>query len=262
MSRPLVGIFDSGLGGLSVAREIRRELPAEHLLYVADNAYLPYGDRPMEQIRARSLAIGRFLQDEGAKVLVVACNTASGAALEHLREVLSIPVIGLEPAVKPAVALTRTGRVGVMATSRTVGSERFARLVSTYANGVRVLPQACPGLADLVEDGQLHGPELEAALADFVEPLRREGADVVVLGCTHYPFVRDAIQAALGPGVTLIDSAPAIARRARSILTAAAALEPPGPGALRLLTTGDVAEVAPVAERLWGGPLPVEHVEV
>jgi glutamate racemase len=257
-----VGVFDSGVGGLSVAREIRRALPAEHLLYVADTAYVPYGDRGEEEVRARTLAIGAWIQSQGAKVLVVACNTASGAALEALRERLFIPVIGLEPALKPAVRESRVRRVGVMATRGTLGSARFQRLVNNYAEGVQVVRDPCPGLADLVEDGMLAGPELEARLEDYVAPLREAGVDTVVLGCTHYVFVRDAIQRALGPGVRLLDSGEAIARRTRQILAERAALERAGTGSLRLLTTGDPAGVTPIAHRLWGEPVEVERLEV
>jgi len=257
-----IGIFDSGIGGLSVAREIRRELPSEHLLYLADSAYVPYGDRTVDEVRARTLAAGRYLEERGAKVLVVACNTASGAALELLREQLSIPVVGLEPAVKPAVAGSRNGRVGVMATVGTLRSDRYARLVEAYANGSQVIAQPCPGLADLIEDGHLDDDALRASLAEFAAPLRAAGVDTVVLGCTHYPFVRAQIEAALGPGVRLLDSGPAIARQTARVLRAAGALEPGGSGSLRLLTTGDAAEVAAVAARIWGEPLPVEHLDV
>ena len=257
-----VGVFDSGVGGLSVAREIRRALPSEPLLYVADTAYLPYGDRTDEEVRARTLAIGEWLQREGAKVLVVACNTASGAALEALRERLAIPVIGLEPALKPAVRETKAGRVGVMATRGTLRSARFQRLVDNYADGVEVVRDPCPGLADLVEDGLLGGPELAERMEGYVAPLREAGVDTVVLGCTHYVFVRDAIQQALGPGVRLLDSGEAIARRTRQILSESGALHPDDEGSFRFLTTGDPAEAAVVVQRLWGEPVEVEHLEV
>lgn len=260
--RAPVGIFDSGVGGLSVAREVRQALPSEPLLYFADTAWCPYGDRTTEEVRARSLAIGRWIQEQGAKVLVVACNTASGAALEQLRETLTLPVIGLEPAVKPAVAASANGRVGVMATSGTVRSERLRRLIDTYANGSQVLAQPCPGLADLVEDGLLDGPVLASRLDELTAPLREAGVDTVVLGCTHYVFVREPIQRAFGPGVTLLDSGPAIARRTRQILADAGRLEGEGTGTFRFLTTADPREVAPVVERLWGEALPVERVEV
>jgi glutamate racemase len=257
-----VGVFDSGVGGLSVAREIRRALPAEHLLYVADTAYVPYGDRGEAEVRARTLAIGGWIQSQGAKVLVVACNTASGAALEALRERLAIPIIGLEPALKPAIRETKIGRVGVMATQGTIRSARFQRLVDNYAAGVQVVRDPCPGLADLVEEGMLGGPELEARMEDYVAPLREAGVDTVVLGCTHYVFVRDAIQRAMGPDVRLLDSSEAIARRTRQILAESAALERAGTGSFRLLTTGDPAEVAPVVHRLWGEPVEVERLDV
>jgi glutamate racemase len=214
MSAPApVGIFDSGIGGLSVAREIRRELPAEHLLYLADSAYVPYGDRTVDEVRARTLAAGRYLQERGAKVLVVACNTASGAALELLREHLAIPVVGLEPAVKPAVAASVNGRVGVMATVGTLRSDRYARLVEAYSNGSSVIAQPCPGLADLIEDGHLDDDELRARLAEFAAPLREAGVDTVVLGCTHYPLLKTAIRKVFGNSVALIDSGEAIAKQ-------------------------------------------------
>jgi glutamate racemase len=261
VSRAPVGIFDSGVGGLSVAREIRRMLPAEDLVYVADTAYCPYGDRDDAEIRERSLVLGGHLQESGAKLLVVACNTASGAALELLRERLSIPVIGMEPALKPAVRESARGRVGVMATSGTLRSERFARLVDAYGNGAMVHPQACTGLADLVEDGVLEGPRLAGMLEAFAAPLREAGVDTVVLGCTHYPFVRGAIARALGPEVRLLDSGEAIARRTRQILAAENRLAAGAAGAFRFLTTGEVEEVAPVVSRLWPEPVAVEHLD-
>lgn len=257
-----IGIFDSGVGGLSVAREIRRALPAEHLVYVADTAYVPYGDRPEDEVRCRSLAIGEWIQAQGAKVFVVACNTASGAALEALRARLRIPVIGLEPALKPAVRMTENGRVGVMATTRTIGSARFQRLVDAYAGGVQVVRQPCPGLADLVEDGVLAGEALDRRLDALATPLREAGVDTVVLGCTHYVYVRDSIQRALGPGVRLLDSGEAIARRTRQILDQEGRLEPGGPGSFRFFTTGDPADAAPVVHRLWDEPVEPEHLDV
>jgi glutamate racemase len=231
-------------------------------LYVADTAYVPYGDRGDDEVRTRTLAIGEWIQSQGAKVLVVACNTASGAALEALRERLVIPVIGLEPALKPAVRQTRNGRVGVMATSGTLRSARFQRLVDNYADGVQVVRDPCPGLADLVEDGLLAGPELASRMEEYVAPLREGDVDTVVLGCTHYVFVRDAIRDALGPDVRLLDSGEAIARRTRQILEEADSLAEGGAGTIRILTTGDPADVATIVGRLWGAPQDVERLEV
>ena len=260
-ARP-IGIFDSGVGGLSVAREIRRALPAEDLLYVADTAYCPYGDRPIEEVRSRALAVGRYVQEAGAKLLVAACNTASGAALEDLRAALTIPVVGLEPAVKTAVARTRARRVGVMATSGTLRSERFARLLRAYADGVQVLSQPCPGLADLIEEGHLEGEILGARLEELTRPLRDAGVDMVVLGCTHYLFVAPALERVLGPGVALVDSAPAIARRTAQLLGQAQQGRRDGTGGLRVLTTGEPEKVEPVVRRLWGEPVAVSGARI
>jgi glutamate racemase len=256
-ARP-IGIFDSGIGGLSVAREIRRLMPHEPLLYLADTAYCPYGDREADEVRERSRAAGAFLQSEGAKVIVVACNTASGAALEILREALQVPVVGLEPAVKTAVGLTRNRRVGVMATTSTLRSERYLRLVRVYAEGFDVIPQPCPGLVDLIEGGQLEGDALDARIAVLGRPLQDAAVDTVVLGCTHYPFVRGAIERFFGPAVQLVDSGPAVARRTEHLVRESATGAGPGdPGVLRLVTTGDARVVGPVAERLWGDALDV-----
>lgn len=257
-----IGIFDSGVGGLSVAREIRRALPAEDLLYVADTAYCPYGDRPLEEVRGRALAVGRYLEGAGVKVLVAACNTASGAALEELREVLAIPVVGLEPAVKTGVAVTRNGRVGVMATAGTLRSERFDRLVRSHAQGAQVIAQPCPGLADLIEEGRLEGEALAARLDELTRPLRQAGVDTIVLGCTHYAFVSGPLARLLGPGIELVDSAPAIARRTGDLLRGSGLVAEPGTGSFHVLTTGDPEAVAPVVARLWGEPVPVDPVRL
>lgn len=262
MSGAPVAVFDSGLGGLTVARELRAFLPAEALVYLGDGAYCPYGGRPLEWIRDRSVAIGRFLEGEGAKALVVACNTASGAALEALRETLRIPVVGMEPALKPAAAESRTGKVGVMATEGTLRSERFARLVREHGAGVEVVAQACPGLVELVEEGRFEGPEVRRALEGLLEPLRAAGVDTVVLGCTHYPFLSEAISEVLGPGVRLVESAPAIARQTRRVLEERGELAEGAEGGVRVLTTGDPAAVRPIVERLWRSPVEVEGVEV
>ena len=261
MKRP-VGIFDSGVGGLSVAAEIRRALPSEDILYVADTSHCPYGEKPLDEVRERALAIGRHLQAAGAKLLVVACNTASGAALERLREVLTVPVVGLEPPVKTGVALTQNRKVGVMATSGTLRSERFARLVRAHARGVEVVAQPCPGLADLIEEGHLDDGTLLACLEELTRPLKRAGVDTVVLGCTHYAFVAGPLARVLGPKVELVDSAPAIARRTDQLLKDGGLRATSGTGTFRLLTTGDPDKVAPVVRRLWGEPVEVAAVVI
>lgn len=263
MTRP-IGIFDSGVGGLSVAREIRALLPSEPLLYLADTANCPYGGRSLDEIRDLSLAAGRELVARGAKLVVVACNTASGAALETLRETLPVPVVGMEPAVKPAAAATRAGKVGVMATAATLRTERFERLTRNHAGEVHVVAQACPGLVEMVEAGELAGDRVRATLHGLISPLREAGVDSVVLGCTHYPFLRDAIQEALGPHVHVIDSGEAVARQVERVMIESDARAPASEegGELDLLTTGDPESVRGVAERLWGRPVrSYGHVE-
>jgi glutamate racemase len=261
-ARRPIGIFDSGVGGLSVAREIRRMLPADDLLYVADTAYCPYGDRPLPEVRSRALAVGSFLERSGARLLVVACNTASGAALEELRQAVSVPVVGLEPAVKTGAALTRNRRVGVMATAGTLASARYARLVRDHGSGIEIVPQPCPGLADLVEEGHFDSERLLARLEQLTLPLKRAAVDTVVLGCTHYAFVREPLARVLGPEVRIVDSAPAIARRTQSLSPRDAFGTDDGPGRLTVLTTGDPDRVAPVVARLWGGVVPIGAAEI
>lgn len=217
-NRP-VGIFDSGVGGLSVWREIARQLPHEDTLYFADQVHIPYGPRTLAQIRSFSEAITRFLIDAGSKLIVVACNTASAAALKHLRATFSeVPIVGMEPAVKPAARQTRTGVVGVMATPATFQGELFASVVERFANGVRLINQVCPGLVEQIEAGQLRTPETVDMLDRFLAPIRSGGADTIVLACTHYPFVIEAIRA-LAPGIDVIDPAPAIARQVNRVLS-------------------------------------------
>jgi glutamate racemase len=257
-----LALFDSGVGGLSVAREIRRALPSEDLLYVADTAYCPYGDRPDDEVRERALAVGRYLAGAGAKLIVVACNTATGAALEDLRAAVQVPVVGLEPAVKIAARVTKARRIAVMATTSTVRSERLARLIRSHADGIEVLPLACPGLVDLVEAGRHDDGALDQTLQDLTRPLRDAGVDAVVLGCTHYAFVAPALARVLGPHVQLVDSGPAIARRVEQLLRQAGLLAGEGTGSMRALTTGSPEKVGPVVERLWKGPVSVDRLDV
>src|SRR5690606_34331294 len=193
MSEAAIGVFDSGVGGLSVLREIRAQLPAEDLLYVADSGAAPYGERTEEFIRGRVRAIVEFFLRRQVKAIVVACNTATAVAVELIRSQYDIPVVAVEPAVKPAAALTKSGVIGVLATSRTLSSERFARLAGNYGEGVTVLLQACPGFVEQVEKGELDSVETRGLVQRYVGPLIDQGVDTLVLGCTHYPFLRAAI---------------------------------------------------------------------
>jgi glutamate racemase len=209
-----IGVFDSGVGGLSVWQEIARQLSSVPLIYLADQAHVPYGTRPISQIRDLSTAITRFLLAQGARLIVVACNTASAAALYHLRETFpDVPFVGMEPAIKPAVETSRTGIIGVIATPATFQGELFASLLDRYATGAQVLTQVCPGLVEAVETGELDSPATETRLRDCLAPLMVAGIDTLVLGCTHYPFLALAIARVVGPEVRIIDPAPAVARQ-------------------------------------------------
>lgn len=247
-----IGVFDSGLGGLSVLREMRTLLPAEDVLYYADNAYCPYGVRSREEIQDRSERISRLLIDEGAKAIVVACNTASAMAIEHLRAAFpDVPFVGLEPAVKPAVKLTRSGKVGVLATPRTVAGERLRWLIETHANGIEVRTVAATGLVELVEEGTLSGRKVVEALRPLLDPMLEAGVDVVVLGCTHYPFLRAEIEAYVGERIPVIDSGVAIAKRTREVLRQQGLLGArAGVGSLRMMTSADGDTVDRVARLL------------
>ena len=189
-----IGIFDSGLGGLSVLRKIHQLLPHENLIYIGDSAYAPYGDNSADYVRNRSLAVSEFLLEQGVKAIVIACNTATAEAIDDLRKNLDVPVIGMEPAIKPATQLSKNGVIGVLATQRTIQSERLLGLTEQYAQGKRVLAQACPGLVEQVEACELESEKTKALLKQYIIPLLREGVDALILGCTHYPFLIKAIR--------------------------------------------------------------------
>ncbi len=241
MNRPRIGIFDSGIGGLSVWREIARQLPHADTIYFADQLHIPYGPRSLQEIRTFSVAITRFLLDRNCKLIVVACNAASAAALKHLRATFpEVPFVGMEPAVKPAAETTRTGVVGVLATPATFQGELFASVVERFASGVQLVKEVCPGLVQQVEAGHLNTPDTLAMLDRFLQPIREANADTIVLGCTHYPFVIEAIRR-LAPGVNVIDPAPAVARQVDRVLVERGLLcEEPRSGEHLFVTSGDL----------------------
>lgn len=251
----MIGMFDSGLGGLSLARAVRAQMPTHDLLYLADSAHCPYGPLSPTQVRARAFACAHWLSKRGARLIVVACNTATSAALAELRTFLPLPVVGMEPGVKPAVAATRSGRIAVLATSGTLGGERFAQLLARFGAGVEVETVACPGMVQLVEEGRLSGEAAQKIVTGYVAPLVAEGVDTLVLGCTHFPPLLPLIAAA-APGATIVDTGPAVA--AETARRASAVGLEPGSGALRCATTGAPAVVAPAAARVWGSPLELE----
>jgi glutamate racemase len=247
-----VGVFDSGVGGLSVLREIRRELPGEDLFYVADSGYAPYGDRSREFIEQRATAIVRFLEGERAKAVVVACNTVTGMAVESLRSRFSMPIVAMEPAVKPAASYTRSGVIAVLATSGTLASSKFSTLVSRFGAGVQVLEQPCPRLVEQVERGEVASDVTRSLVTGYVRPLIEKGADTIVLGCTHYSFLSEVIQEIAGPTVSIIDPAVAVAREVRRRLEANHALAAQERrGMTRFWTSGVLASVRPVILQLW-----------
>jgi glutamate racemase len=220
-SIPPIGAFDSGVGGLSVLRAIRELLPTQPVLYLADQAHVPYGVRSLEEVRLFSHAITRFLLAQGARLIVVACNTASVAALQSLRqEFPGVPFVGMEPAVKPAAEQTHSKVVGVLATYATFQGQVYNSVVERFAQGVTILQDHCPGLVAEIEKGNFNGPQTEKILRNALEPMMEKGVDTVVMGCTHYPFVIPLIQKITGPAVQVIDPAPAIARQIKRLLEA------------------------------------------
>lgn len=240
-SQAPIGVFDSGVGGLSVLKAVRQLLPDEPVIYLADQAHVPYGPRLLNEVRAFSEAITRYLLSRGAKLIVVACNAASAAALYHLRQTFpQTSFVGMEPAVKPAAELTRSGVVGILATPATFQGALYASVVERFAKGVTILQDTCPGLVRQIEDGNLNTPETRRILEKALAPMLAQGIDTVVLGCTHYPFVIPLIQDITGPQVRVIDPAPAIARQANRLLQANH-LEHPSVGnaSLAIYTSGD-----------------------
>lgn len=255
-----IAVFDSGLGGLTVLRALRERLPQEDFFYFADTQHLPYGDKSESFLRERGLRIAQALERQGAKALVIACNTATAAAAEAIRAQVKLPVVALEPGVKPAIAATQAGRIGVMATTRTLASERFQRLVTQHAAGCEVHAQACPGLADTIERAGPDSPEAEALLDRYVLPLAAAGIDVVVLGCTHYPWVAEGIARRMPPATRLLDTGEPVARQLERLLAANQCLGG-GQGALTLATSGAPQAVSATINRLLKQHVHVEHWE-
>ncbi|MGH8452993.1 MAG: glutamate racemase [Nevskiales bacterium] len=257
-----IGIFDSGVGGLSVWREIARQLPNESTIYFADQAHVPYGPRGTEQIRHFSEQITRFLIGHDCKAVVVACNTASAAALKHLRETFpELPTIGMEPAVKPATESTRTRVVGIMATPATFQGKLFQATAGRHAQGITLISQVCTGLAEQIEAGKLNDTDTEQMLRGFIQPMLDADADTIVLACSHYPFALDSIRRIAGPQVNVIDPAPAIARHLGRVLGERAIQAPIGSAAGHLFfTSGDVPAFRPALLRLVGQDGPIRSV--
>jgi len=244
----VIGVFDSGVGGLSVLSQIRERLPKADLLYVADQARAPYGTKSLAEVAEASDAVASWLIDEGARTVVVACNTASAAALHDLRKRHpGVSFVGMEPAVKPAALSTNSGVIGVLATAATFQGELFASVVRRHASGARVVSAACPEWVQMVEDLELAGPKALSAVADRLRPMIAEGVDTLVLGCTHFPFLVPLIRETAGAGVAVVDPSPAVARQVHRVDR-----EGEGSGTVVFLTSGDRARFATQISGLVG----------
>jgi glutamate racemase len=260
LERP-IAVFDSGVGGISVLKHIHALLPNEPLLYVADSKYAPYGNKTPLEIQSRCIEIADFLIAKEAKALVVACNTATAAAIDVLRDKYDLPIIGMEPAVKPAAEASRNGIIGVLATTGTLKSAQFAGLLESYGRNVKVVTQACVGLVECIERGELDAANTQMLIAQYCLPLLAEGADTIVLGCTHYPFVRHVIEQIVGPRVALIDTGAAVAKQLKRQLQEKGLLSSiPQKTQVHFWTNSETENAAQVIEVLWGRAAYVDHL--
>ncbi|WP_431018575.1 glutamate racemase [Burkholderia cepacia] len=259
-----IGIFDSGLGGLSVLRAARAQLPDESFIYVADSHHAPYGPRDEAFITERTLAIGEWLAREGAKALVIACNTATARAITAIREHLPMPLVGVEPGIKPAVAVSASGVAGVLATQSTLNSPRFQALLDRYGAGRRFICQPGHGLVEAIERGDTNSAALRALLDSYLQPMLDDGADTLVLGCTHYPFFTETIRDLVGDRLTIVDTSDAIARQLARILDERNLCAPAGTRAAppRFCSTSDGRQLQVLASTLLGLAAPVESVTI
>ncbi|MBV9022191.1 MAG: glutamate racemase [Ktedonobacteraceae bacterium] len=257
-----IGVFDSGVGGLTILSSLCQELPHEHYIYLGDTAHCPYGTRSDSEISQLAVQANRFLIEQGVKLIVVACNTASQAALATLRSTFTVPFVGVVPAVKPAARTTRRGRIGVVATNNAVKAAYLRQLIDDFADNLQVYTIGCPELVALVEHGQLDGPPVEEMLQHVLQPLRAEHIDVLVLGCTHFPALRPAIERVMGKHVQVIDSGAAVARRAHTVLEAEQIIRPANQhdgGNLQLWCSGDEFTFSNVASKILGYPVIAYH---
>jgi glutamate racemase len=258
-----IGMLDSGVGGLTILRAIREQLPGQPVVYLADQAHVPYGVRKVEEVRGFTKEITRYLINQGAKLIVVACNTASVAALSYLRkEFRETPFVGMEPAVKPAAEQTKTGVVGVLATYATFQTDVYNSVVERFAKNVTLLQNHCPGLVGQIEKGDLQGLETRRILENALKPMMAQGIDTIVLGCTHYPFVIPLIKEIVGSNVRVIDPAPAIARQTQRLLSEHGWLADDRiSSAIRLITTGNASVIENNLPLYLGYHLPVESAQ-
>lgn len=258
-----IGVFDSGVGGLSVLHAIRAKLPEENLIYVADSGNAPYGDRDAGFISARASKITELLLDFGAKAIVVACNTVSVVAIEKLRSWCPVPVVAMEPAIKPAAQNTKTGVIGVLATRQTIASPSVARLCAAHGKNVEILLQPCPGLVEQVEKAELLSDASRALLLGYISPLLAAGADTLVLGCTHYPFLSQLIRDITGPDIAILDPAVAIAQQVARRLgdNRASTHRCARPAAPRFFSSAAPHDASAIISALWGREVIVQSID-
>jgi glutamate racemase len=255
-----VGLFDSGVGGLSVLRAIEASLPSESLLYVADSANAPWGDKPPAFVRDRALAISSFLIAHGAKAIVIGSNTGTAGSAEALRGTLDVPVIGIEPGIKPAVAATRSGVIGAIVPAAVGESDRLRSLVERFGGGVRIVIQPVPGVVEHVETGELDGPELRTMLQGYLAPMLEAGADTIVLGSTHYVWIKPVLRELAGPEVTLVETGDAVSRQLGHVLEERDLLAGDRRGEERFWTSGDLEVSTRVISKLLGRDVSVEKL--
>jgi len=259
-----VGVFDSGIGGISVLQAIRRSLPQLNLLYVADTDHAPYGSLRSSDIRQRARRITEFLFQQGAEAVVLACNSATAAAIQSLRWIYSRPLVGMEPAIKPALHQTRTGRIGILATEVTLGSDRFQELLRRWGDRAQLWPQPCPDLVREVERGDWDGPRMRTLLHSYIDPLLAAGVDTLVLGCTHYHFLKPLLYQVARPGTTILEPSYPVARQLARVLSLENAFLSSGtaPGAVHFWTSGDTCFFCKQLERIWGADTPSAKLPV
>jgi len=246
-----IGVFDSGLGGLSILDEALQQLPHHNYIYFADSANAPYGDKPPQWIAERSLQICRYLMEQDCSAIVVACNTATAEAIATIRSTLDIPIIGVEPGIKPAAMQSQNGIVGVLATEATLNSDKFNALLATLPEHCQFIKQAGAGLVPLIEAGLIETPEMQALLRSHLKPILDQGADTLVLGCTHYPFLKKMIRAVVGDSMTLIDTSDAVVRQLlRQIHQQGLIVSSKHSPKLSLLSTANADTLEAMAERL------------
>lgn len=258
MKSQAIGIFDSGVGGISIAKWIHHLLPNENLIYFADSLYAPYGEQPISVVEDRTFSIAEMLKQQGVKLIVVACNTATVNTITRLRQTLQLPIVGVEPGIKPAVEQTQTGQIGVLATKNTLNSPSFKALCNEYASNHQLYLQACPEFVTWVEQNNMSRAELNGVIDNYVSPMLNQGCDQIVLGCTHFTFLQEHISALVGDKAKLIDTGLPVAKQVHARLSHLNLLNDTNQvGSKTILTSGDKAKVTELINKLWQIPLPL-----